>query len=576
MSIERQLLVVALVCCWLPQAGAAQPFDPFTAAGIDTAHVGRPLALDSRFTDQQGRSVRLGDLLNGQPTLLVPLYYRCPNVCGAALSTLFSQLANQPYRLGRDFQVIAFSFDPREDVGAAREELAKLSQHLPALADEPGVHLLTGDASASQALADSIGFGYRFDPQQQQYAHSSAVAVVTGDGRLSRWLYGLGYQPSDLRLALTEAGQGKLGGHQGTTVIAVLPLRPAERHLQQADHSAAASGRRVDGTGARPADFAGGAARTSGGAMNENFLRLWPAQASDYAVSVDWLVIGFTAMMALFVVPVFVALWVFIWRYRRGLPADRDHRPQSNLPIELAWIILPFIGSLVVFLLSARLFFIARTPPEDALEVQVTARQWMWKFQHQGGQREINTLHVPARRPVKLTMISEDVIHSLFFPSLRIKQDVLPGRYSMLWFQAEHSGTYEVYCAEYCGTDHAAMLARLVVLNPADYEHWLADNGSSADLARQGETLYRQYGCASCHDSGNAPPLAGVFNRSVQLADGSQVKADEAYLRDSILLPQKQLVAGYLPIMPTYSNLLDEEAVQRLVAYLRELPEKHQ
>ncbi|PAU61908.1 cytochrome c oxidase subunit II [Pseudomonas sp. PICF141] len=306
--------------------------------------------------------------------------------------------------------------------------------------------------------------------------------------------------------------------------------------------------------------------------MSEPFLRLWPVQGSDYAASVDWLVIGFTAMMALFVVPVFVALWVFIWRYRRGREANRDHRAQSNLPIELAWIILPFIGSLVIFLFSARLFFFARTPPADALEIQVTARQWMWKFQHQGGQREINTLHVPARRPVKLTMISEDVIHSLFFPSLRIKQDVLPQRYSMLWFQAEHSGTYQVYCAEYCGTDHAAMLARLVVLEPGDYQQWLRDNGNAADLISQGETLYRQYGCGRCHDSGNAPSLAGVFNRMVRLADGSQVVADDVYLRDSIVLPQKHLVTGYLPVMPTYSNLLDEEAVQRLVAYLRSLP----
>lgn len=211
MSSNRALLALLLTAAILLQPAAGQDFDPFSAAGIDTAHVGARLALDSRFTNQHGRTVRLGDVLNGQPTLLVPLYFRCPNVCGAALSTLFSQLANQPYRLGRDFQVIAFSFDPREDAGAAQQELAKLSQHWPTLTNETGLHLLTGDAAASQALAASIGFGYRFDPHQQQYAHSSAVAVVTGDGRLSRWLYGLGYQASDLRLALTEAGQGKLG-----------------------------------------------------------------------------------------------------------------------------------------------------------------------------------------------------------------------------------------------------------------------------------------------------------------------------------------------------------------------------
>jgi protein SCO1/2 len=211
MNLERGALVLALLWLMALQQSAGQTFDPFAAAGIDPARVGEHLALDARFTDQHDRSVGLGDLLNGRPTLLVPLYYRCPNVCGAALSTLFSQLANQPYQIGRDFQVIAFSFDPREDATAAREELARLSQHWPALATESGLHLLTGEAAASQALAGSIGFGYRYDEHQQQYAHSSAVAVVTGDGRLSRWLYGLGYQADDLRLALTEAGQGKLG-----------------------------------------------------------------------------------------------------------------------------------------------------------------------------------------------------------------------------------------------------------------------------------------------------------------------------------------------------------------------------
>lgn len=211
MNREGVSLVLALLWLINVQYSAAQTFDPFSAAAIDTAQVGQRLALDAQFTDQRGHSVRLGDLLGGRPTLLVPLYYRCPNVCGAALSTLFSQLAIQPYRLGRDFQVIAFSFDPRENSHAAREELARLSQHWPSLAAEPALHLLTGDASANQALAHSLGLSYRFDEQQQQYAHSSAVAVLTGDGRLSRWLYGLGYQASDVRLALTEAGQGKLG-----------------------------------------------------------------------------------------------------------------------------------------------------------------------------------------------------------------------------------------------------------------------------------------------------------------------------------------------------------------------------
>lgn len=306
--------------------------------------------------------------------------------------------------------------------------------------------------------------------------------------------------------------------------------------------------------------------------MTERFTPLWPQQASAYAAQVDGLVIGFTAMMALFVVPVFVALWVFIWRYRRGRKADRDHRVHSNLVIEVAWIVLPFIGSLVVFWFSARLFMDARTAPDDALHIQVTARQWMWKFQHPGGQREINTLHVPARRAVKLTLISEDAIHSLFLPSLRIKQDVLPGRYTMLWFKALRSGEHTAYCAEYCGTNHAAMLARLVVLEPAQYQQWLAQNGAQADLVEQGQALYRQHGCGQCHDQGLAPSLAGIAQRQVLLVDGSQVIADASYLRESILLPNKRQVAGYPASMPSYRNLLDEAALQRLLAYLQALP----
>lgn len=209
MRIE-QVALALLMALYLP-LGQAEAFDPFAAAGIDSARIGTSLPRDLRFTDQRGRQVRLGEVLDQRPTLLVPLYYRCPNVCGAALSTLFSQLDNQPYRLGDDFQLVAVSFDPRDDSGAAQEELARLVQGRPWLRDSTSLHLLTGDAAASQALMAAIGFGYRFDEALQQYAHSSAVAVVTGQGRLSRWLYGLGYQPSDLRLALTEAGQGKLG-----------------------------------------------------------------------------------------------------------------------------------------------------------------------------------------------------------------------------------------------------------------------------------------------------------------------------------------------------------------------------
>jgi len=203
--------VLALMLMLGEPVAMAEPFDPFSAAGIDTRQIGTTLPRDLRFIDQQGQPVSMGQLLDRRPALLIPVYYRCPNVCGAALSTLFSQLATVPYVLGRDYQVIAFSFDPRENDGAAREELTKLVRNWPALAANPSLHLLTSSADNSAALARALGFGYRFDEAEQQYAHSSAVSVITGDGRLSRWLYGLGYQAGDLRLALTEAGQGRLG-----------------------------------------------------------------------------------------------------------------------------------------------------------------------------------------------------------------------------------------------------------------------------------------------------------------------------------------------------------------------------
>jgi protein SCO1 len=208
-------------------AFAAVPFDPFAAAGIDSRQVGTALPRDLQFVDQQGRSVRLGELLDQRPVLLIPVYYRCPNVCGAALSTLFSQLQSVPYQLGRDYQVIAFSFDPREATDAAQQELSKLASHWPTLAHSPALHLLTGTAENSAALAQALGFGYGFDERQQQYAHSSAVAVITGEGRLSRWLYGLGYQASDLRLALTEAGQGRIGALKEQLLLLCFHYDPA-------------------------------------------------------------------------------------------------------------------------------------------------------------------------------------------------------------------------------------------------------------------------------------------------------------------------------------------------------------
>lgn len=308
--------------------------------------------------------------------------------------------------------------------------------------------------------------------------------------------------------------------------------------------------------------------------MNETFIRFWPETASRYASNVDWLVFAFTGMMMFFVVPVFVLLVLFAFRYRQGTKVPRDHRPRGSMKVEMTWIALPFVGAMAIYLVSARLYYEVRTPPPDAMEIQVVGKQWMWKFQHPSGQREINTLHVPVDQPIKLNMISQDVIHSLYFPALRVKQDLLPGRYTQLWFKATKTGRYQAYCAEYCGTDHSRMLADLVILPAQEYAAWLEQAGTSESLADQGGALFRQFGCSGCHGEANvahAPNLNGLYGRRVALENGDSVLADDGYIRDSILLPNKHIVAGFEPIMPSFDNVLDEEAVLRLTAYIKSL-----
>jgi cytochrome c oxidase subunit 2 len=301
---------------------------------------------------------------------------------------------------------------------------------------------------------------------------------------------------------------------------------------------------------------------------------LWPATASAYAHQVDILLLFLWLLAAALSLPVVVALGAFTLRYRRGREVDRAHRPDRNIKLEISWALIPFLLMLVFFVWAARLYFDQSRPPAGALEISVLARQWMWKFEHPGGQREIDELHVPAHRPIKLVMISEDVIHSLFFPALRIKQDVLPGRYLTLWFDADQPGTYHLLCAEFCGTSHSEMGGQIIVMEPADYERWLEAAPSDRSLAARGADLFRSLGCSGCHVESptvHAPPLDGVFGQPVPLASGEVIVADEGYIRDSILLPKKQIVAGYEPIMPSFEHRVSEEQLVQLVAYIKSL-----
>ena len=293
-------------------------------------------------------------------------------------------------------------------------------------------------------------------------------------------------------------------------------------------------------------------------------------QASSVAPAVDHLFDTLLALCTLVVVGVFTVMVVFCVKYRRGTAAERTPA-RSHLGVELTWTLLPFVLFMGIFGWSVHLWIRLRTPPKDAQPVYVVAKQWMWKVQHSDGAREIDTLHVPVGQPIRLVMTSQDVIHSFYVPAFRVKQDVLPDRYTQLWFTATQAGTYHLFCAEFCGTDHSRMRGSVVAMPPADYARWLQAH-AGVGLAAQGRALFRQLGCSGCHDpqSGvHAPDLEHLYGSTVPLSDGSQVRADERYLHDSILLPKAQVAAGYAPIMPSYEGRIGEEDVLALVAYLK-------
>ena len=302
------------------------------------------------------------------------------------------------------------------------------------------------------------------------------------------------------------------------------------------------------------------------------------AHASSAADRFDWL------MLALLLITGAMALllaWLIIFfsiRYRAGSRADRSNPPSGARGLEAAWTALPLLIFFGIFAWAAVDYAQLYRAPDDALPVFVVAKQWMWKVQHPNGRREIDELHVPLGEPVKLVMTSQDVIHSFFIPAFRVKQDVLPGRYTSLWFKATKAGSYHLFCAEYCGTEHAGMRGRVIVLPPAEYARWLQQGNTGSGIAAQGFALFRKYGCSGCHSAGSsvhAPDLTGLLGKTVHLQDGRSLIADENYVHDSILLPNKDVVAGYAPIMPSFAGQVSEEDILALIEYLRQTGADH-
>jgi cytochrome c oxidase subunit II len=301
----------------------------------------------------------------------------------------------------------------------------------------------------------------------------------------------------------------------------------------------------------------------------------WPRTSALSGETVNTLFIAELILCAAILVLVYGLIWVFCIRYRRGNPVSRSGPEAKSWYVEIAWTAGTLFAFLLLFAWGAEIYvWLYKPPPAADLELYVVGKQWMWQVEHPGGQREIDELHVPVGKNVRLVLASQDVIHSFFIPEFRLKHDVVPGTLEVMWFRPTEIGNFTLLCAEFCGTEHAHMGGQVVVMEQAAYAGWLANQGANPSLARQGEALFRQYGCSGCHGANStvhAPPLTGLYGRLVHLSDGSAVRADERYIRDAILLPNKEIVAGYPPVMPSYSGQLGEDEIMKLIAYIQSL-----
>jgi cytochrome c oxidase subunit 2 len=301
--------------------------------------------------------------------------------------------------------------------------------------------------------------------------------------------------------------------------------------------------------------------------------------ASSVAPQIDFAMLGLVLICGFVLALVFLLIVVFGIRYRKNSPHSRKLHKEGSLSLEWGWTFGTLIVFLGLFAWGAVIYFKMHIAPSGVIEIAVVGKQWMWKFQHQNGRRELNELHVPIGHPISLKMISQDVVHSVFIPDFRLKQDVLPGRYTRTWFEASKVGEFHLFCTQYCGTMHAQMTGRIFVLSESDYEQWLEGDGAldkeqqPKTMVSRGEKLFNTLGCISCHSETTniGPPLQGVYGSKVRLTTGQLVVADDDYIRESILYPNAKMVEGYLPIMPTYKAKVSEEELLELVAYIKSL-----
>src|SRR6202048_2754536 len=298
---------------------------------------------------------------------------------------------------------------------------------------------------------------------------------------------------------------------------------------------------------------------------------LFPPEASAISPYMDAFYFFLIAISAVGMIAVIILVFGFSIMFRKEKNPAATHIEGSTL-LEATWTIIPLALFMVCFVWGALLYFRIYNPPTNAMNIYIVGKQWMWKAEHPGGQHEINALHIPIGRPVQLTMISQDVFHSFSIPDFRVKREVIPGRYSTVWFEATTPGTYHIFCTQYCGTNHSVMIGEVTVLSPDDYQKWTQESTSGMSLAQNGGRLFASMGCNAGHSGSAAargPSLAGVYGSKLQLTNGSQVLVNDAYLRDSILNPSQHITAGYAPIMPTYQGQISEDGLIDLVEYIK-------
>ncbi|MBW8877707.1 MAG: cytochrome c oxidase subunit II [Acidobacteria bacterium] len=304
---------------------------------------------------------------------------------------------------------------------------------------------------------------------------------------------------------------------------------------------------------------------------------LFPDSASTHAGTVDAIFIIWSLVSIFFTALIAGLIVYFMARYRRRHSEEVGANEEVSVWLEIAWSVIPLAICLAMFVWGTRSFFDLYRPPADAVEYTAIGRQWMWKIQHPEGQREIDTLHVPVGQSIKMKLASEDVIHSFYIPAFRIKQDAVPGRYTSIWFRASKPGVYHLFCAEYCGAEHSRMIGSVIVMEPRDYQNWLAGGSAGKSMVASGGDLFQSLACVTCHRAGatgrlaRGPALEGVFGSPVKLVDGRTVIADDNYVRESILNPTAKVVAGWDPVMPTFQGQVTEEQLSQLIAYVRSL-----